>query len=58
MLKRWIIRVRFYWWRIIDAFFDMYVVSTTLFRKAKWRKQLFFRYADGFLLSESIGHVL
>lgn len=24
------------------SFFDMYVVSTTLFRKTKWRKQLFF----------------
>src|SRR5262249_50868040 len=24
------------------SFFDMYVVSTTLFRKTRWRKQLFF----------------
>jgi len=39
------------------SFFDMYVVSTTLFRKTKWRKQLFFPVRGRFFY-QSIAGVL
>ncbi|MFN2530541.1 MAG: 1-acyl-sn-glycerol-3-phosphate acyltransferase [Pyrinomonadaceae bacterium] len=32
------------------SFFDMYAVSTVLFRSTKWRKQLFFSSARSVLL--------
>ena len=37
------------------SFFDMYVVSTTLFRKTKWRKQLFFPVRGRFYYQNPIG---
>jgi len=37
------------------SFFDMYVVSTTLFRKTKWRKQLFFPVRGRFYYQSIIG---
>ena len=39
------------------SFFDMYVVSTVLFRKARWRKQLFFPVRGRFFY-DSIGGLL
>jgi len=37
------------------SFFDMYVVSTTLFRKTKWRKQLFFPVRGRFFYQSIAG---
>ena len=37
------------------SFFDMYVVSTALFRHAKWRKQLFFPVRGRFFYQSSLG---
>jgi len=37
------------------SFFDMYVVSTTLFRQTKWRKQLFFPVRGRFYYQNPIG---
>ena len=37
------------------SFFDMYVVSTTLFRKTKWRKQLFFPVRGRFYYQNPLG---
>src|ERR1043166_1017856 len=37
------------------SFFDMYVVSTTLFKKTKWRKQLFFPVRGRFYYQNPIG---
>ncbi len=37
------------------SFFDMYVVSTTLFRKTKWRKQLFFPVRGRFYYQHPVG---
>src|ERR1700730_4076647 len=37
------------------SFFDMYVVSTTLFRKPKWRKQLFFPVRGRFYYQSIVG---
>lgn len=37
------------------SFFDMYVVSTTLFRRTKWRKQLFFPVRGRFYYQNPIG---
>src|SRR5438309_5454693 len=37
------------------SFFDMYVVSTTLFRKTRWRKQLFFPVRGRFYYQSIIG---
>lgn len=37
------------------SFFDMYVVSTTLFRHTKWRKQLFFPVRGRFFYQSPLG---
>jgi 1-acyl-sn-glycerol-3-phosphate acyltransferase len=37
------------------SFFDMYVVSTTLFRKTRWRKQLFFPVRGRFYYQNPVG---
>jgi len=37
------------------SFFDMYVVSTTLFRKTRWRKQLFFPVRGRFFYQSPVG---
>jgi 1-acyl-sn-glycerol-3-phosphate acyltransferase len=37
------------------SFFDMYVVSTTLFRKTRWRKQLFFPVRGRFFYQSLAG---
>jgi 1-acyl-sn-glycerol-3-phosphate acyltransferase len=37
------------------SFFDMYVVSTTLFRQTKWQKQLFFPVRGRFYYQNPIG---
>jgi 1-acyl-sn-glycerol-3-phosphate acyltransferase len=37
------------------SFFDMYVVSTTLFRRTKWRKQLFFPVRGRFFYQSPLG---
>jgi len=37
------------------SFFDMYVVSTTLFKKTKWRKQLFFPVRGRFYYQNPLG---
>src|SRR6266536_6138546 len=37
------------------SFFDMYVVSTTLFRKTNWRKQLFFPVRGRFYYQSILG---
>src|ERR1041385_3729916 len=37
------------------SFFDMYVVSTTLFRKTKWQKQLFFPVRGRFYYQNPVG---
>ena len=37
------------------SFFDMYVVSTTLFRKTPWRKQLFFPVRGRFFYQSVVG---
>ena len=37
------------------SFFDMYVVSTTLFRRTKWRKQLFFPVRGRFFYQSIAG---
>ena len=37
------------------SFFDMYVVSTTLFKKTKWRKQLFFPVRGRFYYQSPVG---
>jgi 1-acyl-sn-glycerol-3-phosphate acyltransferase len=37
------------------SFFDMYVVSTTLFRKTRWRKQLFFPVRGRFFYQSIAG---
>ena len=37
------------------SFFDMYVVSTVLFRKARWRKQLFFPVRGRFFYDSAGG---
>ena len=37
------------------SFFDMYVVSTTLFRKTRWRKQLFFPVRGRFFYQSLVG---
>jgi 1-acyl-sn-glycerol-3-phosphate acyltransferase len=37
------------------SFFDMYVVSTTLFRKTPWRKQLFFPVRGRFYYQNPVG---
>jgi 1-acyl-sn-glycerol-3-phosphate acyltransferase len=37
------------------SFFDMYVVSTTLFRKTPWRKQLFFPVRGRFYYQNPLG---
>src|SRR5438128_1703899 len=37
------------------SFFDLYVVSTTLFRKTKWRKQLFFPVRGRFYYQDPVG---
>src|SRR6266699_769990 len=37
------------------SFFDMYVVSTTLFRRTKWRKQLFFPVRGRFFYQSITG---
>jgi 1-acyl-sn-glycerol-3-phosphate acyltransferase len=37
------------------SFFDMYVVSTTLFRQTRWRKQLFFPVRGRFFYQSSLG---
>src|ERR1041385_1258992 len=37
------------------SFFDMYVVSKTLFRKTKWRKQLFFPVRGRFFYQNPLG---
>src|SRR5947208_3117122 len=37
------------------SFFDMYVVSTTLFRRTKWRKQLFFPVRGRFYYQNPLG---
>ena len=40
------------------SFFDMYVVSTTLFRKTRWRKQLFFPVRGRFFYQSPVGMFL
>ena len=40
------------------SFFDMYVVSTVLFRKARWRKQLFFPVRGRFFYDSAGGLLL
>src|SRR5947207_8325802 len=37
------------------SFFDMYVVSTTLFRRTRWRKQLFFPVRGRFYYQNPLG---
>src|SRR6266536_1207391 len=37
------------------SFFDMYTVSTTLFRRTKWRKQLFFPVRGRFFYQSPLG---
>jgi len=37
------------------SFFDMYVVSTTLFKKTKWQKQLFFPVRGRFYYQNPVG---